>query len=96
MRFIEEHLEKNIEACSLFDSLTEITKKDLHNIAVDLEYEAFTSSKVVSIYRKKIAKTVEFILTLDLCLISEKMQFVMSFPASHYLCSITEVFILTT
>lgn len=59
LRFIEEYLEKNIEACSLFDSITEITKDDLHNIAVDLEYEAFTSSKVVAVYRKKIAKTVE-------------------------------------
>lgn len=59
LRFIEEHLNKNIEECSLCDSLTEITKKDLHNIAVDLEYEAFTSSKVVSVYRKKIAKTVK-------------------------------------
>lgn len=53
---------KNIEACSLIDSSTEITNKDLHNIAVDLEYEAFTSSKVVAIYRKKIAKTVSYIL----------------------------------
>uniref|UniRef100_A0A2S2P906 DNA 3'-5' helicase n=1 Tax=Schizaphis graminum TaxID=13262 RepID=A0A2S2P906_SCHGA len=61
LRFIEEYLEKNIEACSLFDSLTEITKDDLHNIAVDLEYEAFTSSKVVAVYRKKIAKTVSLI-----------------------------------
>uniref|UniRef100_A0A2S2QW87 DNA 3'-5' helicase n=1 Tax=Sipha flava TaxID=143950 RepID=A0A2S2QW87_9HEMI len=61
LRFIEEHLNKNIEECSLCDSLTEITKKDLHNIAVDLEYEAFTSSKVVSVYRKKIAKTVSLI-----------------------------------
>jgi len=59
LRFIEEYLEKNIEACALFDSITEITKDDLHNIAVDLEYEAFTSSKVVAVYRKKIAKTVE-------------------------------------
>lgn len=59
MRFIEEHLNKNIEACSLFESLTEITNEDLHNIAVDLEYEAFTKSKVVSTYRKNIAKTVE-------------------------------------
>ncbi|KAF0773619.1 ATP-dependent DNA helicase Q5-like [Aphis craccivora] len=49
LRFIEEYLEKNIEACSLFDSITEITKDDLHNIAVDLEYEAFTSSKVVAV-----------------------------------------------
>lgn len=39
--------------------MTKITKDDLHNIAVDLEYEAFTSSKVVAVYRKKIAKTVE-------------------------------------
>ncbi|XP_060880859.1 LOW QUALITY PROTEIN: ATP-dependent DNA helicase Q5-like [Metopolophium dirhodum] len=61
LRFIEEYLEKNIEACSLFDSITEITKDDLHNIAVDLEYEAFTSSKVVAVYRKKIAKTVSLI-----------------------------------
>ncbi|VVC35974.1 Helicase, C-terminal,P-loop containing nucleoside triphosphate hydrolase,ATP-dependent DNA [Cinara cedri] len=61
LRFIEEHLAKNIEACSLFDSLSEITNEDLHNIAVDLEYEAFTSSKVVAIYRKKIAKTVSLI-----------------------------------
>jgi len=59
LRFIEEHLNKNIEACSLFDSLTEITNDDLHNIAVDLEYEAFTNSKVVSAYRRNIAKTVE-------------------------------------
>lgn len=50
---------KNIEACLLFDESIDITNKDLHNIAVDLEYEAFTSSKVVAIYRKKIAKTVE-------------------------------------
>lgn len=61
MRFIEEHLGKNIQACSLFDTLTEITNEDLHNIAVNLEYEAFTSSKVVAIYRKKIAKTVELL-----------------------------------
>lgn len=67
LRFIEEHLNKNIEECSLCDSLTEITKKDLHNIAVDLEYEAFTSSKVVSVYRKKIAKTVKF--NIDLIVI---------------------------
>lgn len=59
LRFIEEHLLKNIEACSLFDSSKELNNKDLHNIAVDLEYEAFTSSKVVAVYRKKIAKTVE-------------------------------------
>jgi len=52
-------LEKNIEACSLFDSLKEITSDDIHNIAVDLEYEAFTGSKVVATYRMKIAKTVE-------------------------------------
>lgn len=60
MSFIEEHLVKNAEACSLFNSSTSITKKDLHNIAVDLEYEAFTSSKAVANYRKQIAKIVSF------------------------------------
>jgi hypothetical protein len=72
LRFIEEHLNKNIEECSLCDSLTEITKKDLHNIAVDLEYEAFTSSKVVSVYRKKIAKTVKC--NIDIIFTLEKIS----------------------
>lgn len=53
---------KNIEACSLFDSsFSVITKDDLHNIAVNLEYEAFSSSKAVAVYRKNIAKTVSYI-----------------------------------
>lgn len=81
LRFIEEHLNKNIEECSLCDSLTEITKIDLHNIAVDLEYEAFTSSKVVSVYRKKIAKTVE--LNIDIILILEK-YLLFDFPVNLF------------
>lgn len=61
LRFIEEHLRKNVEASICYDSLsTSFTNKDLHNIAVDLEYEAFTNSKVVAIYRRSVAKTVEF------------------------------------
>lgn len=61
LKFIEEHLMKNIKACSLFDSslTSSINSEDLLNIAVDLEYEAFTSSKVVAIYRKQIAKIVK-------------------------------------
>lgn len=48
-----------MKACSLFHSIQRISSEDLNNIAVDLEYEAFTTSKVVNIYRRKIAKTVE-------------------------------------
>ncbi|XP_050435880.1 ATP-dependent DNA helicase Q5 isoform X2 [Adelges cooleyi] len=57
LRYLEEHLKKNIEACSLSDShATEVSPKDIHSIAVNLEYEAFNSSRVVSLYRRAIAK----------------------------------------
>ncbi|XP_050532250.1 ATP-dependent DNA helicase Q5-like [Daktulosphaira vitifoliae] len=59
LRYLEEHLKKNVEAYSYSrPSSKKVSTKDIHNIAINLEYEAFTSSKVVSIYRRTIAKTI--------------------------------------
>ncbi|XP_066999567.2 ATP-dependent DNA helicase Q5 [Anabrus simplex] len=52
-----EALQKNLDTCAVFDPPpTPLSAKDIEMNAIDLEYQAFTSNTVASLYRRAIAK----------------------------------------
>ncbi|XP_053692943.1 uncharacterized protein LOC128741277 [Sabethes cyaneus] len=59
LTLLADLLRKNVEACKSSDPPEQdLVYKDFEDIAVEMEYEAFTNSTVASLYRRSIAKHV--------------------------------------
>ncbi|XP_069690832.1 ATP-dependent DNA helicase Q5-like isoform X2 [Periplaneta americana] len=59
LRLLIENLSKNHERCVVVDPPDhKLSSSDIEMCAIDLEYEAFTSNKVVGLYRRTVMKTV--------------------------------------
>ncbi|KAL1131366.1 hypothetical protein AAG570_010983 [Ranatra chinensis] len=56
-KFLKELLQKNLDKCEVLDPPTnKLSPSDIEDAGLDLEYSVFSTSKVVSIYRRGIAK----------------------------------------
>lgn len=54
---LTDSLKKNLEKCENLDNPDhDLVYKDLEDVAIELEYQAFTTNKVVSLYRRSIVK----------------------------------------
>lgn len=54
---LTDSLKKNLEKCENLDNPEHnLVYKDLEDVAIELEYQAFTTNKVVSLYRRSIVK----------------------------------------
>uniref|UniRef100_A0A1B6KN40 DNA 3'-5' helicase n=1 Tax=Graphocephala atropunctata TaxID=36148 RepID=A0A1B6KN40_9HEMI len=57
VKFLQELLQKNLDQCSIVDPPENtLNSSDVEQAALDLEYQAFTANKAMSLYRRAIAK----------------------------------------
>uniref|UniRef100_A0A1B6IWM1 DNA 3'-5' helicase n=1 Tax=Homalodisca liturata TaxID=320908 RepID=A0A1B6IWM1_9HEMI len=57
VKFLQELLQKNLDQCSIVDPPDNaLNSSDVEQAALDLEYQAFTANKAMSLYRRAIAK----------------------------------------
>ncbi|KDR23331.1 hypothetical protein L798_05292, partial [Zootermopsis nevadensis] len=70
LSLLVENLKKNYERCHMVDpSQHSLSTADIEICAIDMEYEAFTSNKVASLYRRVIVKLVSCIQSVKYLLI---------------------------
>lgn len=59
LTFLEDALKKNFEKCSIIDPPSHsLEEKHIEECAIGMEYQIFTSNKVIYLYRRDIAKKV--------------------------------------
>ena len=59
LNLLADSLKKNYERCHIVDPpVNTLSSADMEACAVDLEYEAFTNNKVLSLYKRQIMKMV--------------------------------------
>lgn len=57
---LTDALEKNLNTCLVLDSPShKLNKTDIQDCAKVLEYDGFTSNKVISLYRRTMAQKVQ-------------------------------------
>lgn len=70
---LAEALSRSVATCDGLDSpVNSLTKHDYECCAADMEYEVFSANKVVSLYRRGMAKAVSY----NLCYIVTLMIFI--------------------
>jgi len=62
LSLLTENLNKNYERCCIVDPPQHtLSVTDMEACAIDMEYEAFTSNTVASLYRRLLSKMVSYV-----------------------------------